>query len=577
MQDVTATATSIDPVTLAVIQNGLSQVAEEMDLVQEKTSFSPIVAEALDRANGIYRPDSGAVIAQGETGLPIFVGAMQSTTMAVIDHYGADLADGDIVLINDPYLGGSHLMDTKLVAPFFYEGRRWCFLSNAAHWADIGGSVPGGFATGATEVHQEGLRIPPVKLYRKSELCEDILRLVLSNIRVPEERIGDIRAQMGAIKTGERRLTALLDRYGAELVAAAINEFEWRSEQQMRAYIETVPDGTYRFSSHLDSDGVDEGKLTIALRVAVDGSDMHFDLSESSPPCRGPMNSVWAQTQTAIYVGMKHIFPDVPINAGCFKPLHIEPPEGTFLHAVYPSPVSGCAAEVSQRIMEALFGAMGQAIPDRMFAAPFSTAGNFSLGGYDAKRDRHYVMYFFSGGGYGATHDADGLNNGPSSIGVARTTPIEVLEQRYPVLIDKYTLRSDSGGPGRHRGGLGITYRCRLLGKEAKASFLMDHGLTGPHGLLGGGAGAKTDIVVSRSGETFRTPHLTKGENIPLVAGDWVEVRTPGGGGYGPPQQREVEAIELDRLRGYAASTKFSAIEPPPDISSESSEPKESP
>lgn len=561
MQYVTTTATSIDPVTLAVIQNGLSQVANEMDLVQEKTSFSPIVAEALDRANGIYRSDFGAVIAQGETGLPIFVGAMQSTTSAVIDHWGTDLADGDIVLINDPYLGGSHLMDTKLVAPFFYEGKRWCFLSNAAHWADIGGSVPGGFATGATEIHQEGLRIPPIKLYREGKLCQDILDLVLSNIRVPEERIGDIRAQMGAIKVGKRQLTALLDRYGAGQVAAAIDELERRSEQQMRAHIETVPDGTYRFSAYLDSDGVDEGKLTIALSIRVEGSDIHFDLSESSPPCRGPMNSVWAQTQTAIYVGMKHIFPDVPINAGCFKPLHIEPPKGTFLHAVYPAPVSGCAAEVSQRIMEALFGAMGQAIPHRMFAAPFSTAGNFSLGGHDLNRDRHYVMYFFSGGGYGATRDADGLSNGSSSIGVARTTPIEVLEQRYPVLIEKYALRDNSGGPGRHRGGLGITYRCRLLDSEAKASFLMDHGLTGPHGLLGGGEGAKTDILVCRSGETFRTPHLSKGQNIPLKAGDWVEVRTPGGGGYGPPQEREATAIERDLLRCYTIADDPSTTE----------------
>ncbi|MDH3581804.1 MAG: hydantoinase B/oxoprolinase family protein, partial [Hyphomicrobiales bacterium] len=477
---------------------------------------------------------------------------------------GADLAEGDVVLINDPYLGGSHLMDTKLVAPFFYKGKRWCFLSNAAHWADIGGSVPGGFATGATEIHQEGLRIPPVKLYRKGELCQDILDIVLSNIRVPEERIGDIRAQMGAIKVGERRLTALLDRYGAEQVARVIDELEQRSEQQMRAHIDTVPDGTYRFSAYLDSDGVDEGKLTIALSMKVEGSDIYFDLSESSPPCRGPMNSVWAQTQTAIYVGMKHIFPDVPINAGCFKPLHIEPPDGTFLHAVYPSPVSGCAAEVSQRIMEALFGAMGEAIPDRMFAAPFSTAGNFSLGGYDPKRDRHYVMYFFSGGGYGASREQDGLSNGASSIGVARTTPIEVLEQRYPILVEKYALRDNSGGPGRHRGGLGITYRCRLLGKEARASFLMDHGLTGPHGLLGGGEGARTDIVVCQSGKTFRTPHLSKGENIRLKAGDWVEVETPGGGGYGPPRERDTAAIKHDLLRGYAVAEDGPAINDPP-------------
>lgn len=543
----------IDPVTLAVIQNGLKQVANEMDLVQEKTSFSPIVSEALDRANGIYRPTTGEVIAQGDTGLPVFVGAMQSTTRAVIDHFKDDLHPGDIVIINDPYLGGSHLMDTKLVAPFFYRGKLWCFLSNAAHWADIGGAVPGGFTTAATEIHQEGLRIPPVKLHSRGALVQDILDLVLANIRVPEERVGDIRAQTGALKVGIRQLTALLDRYGADTVAAVIDELDIRSEWQMRSHIEKVPDGVYAFTTYLDSDGVREGTLRIALEMTVKGSDIYFDMSRSSPPCKGPMNSVWAQTQTAIYVAVKHVFPDVPINAGCFRPLHIKKPEGTFLYAEYPRPVAGCASEVSQRIMEAVFGAMGQAIPDRMFAAPFGTAGNFSLGGYDAEENRRYVMYFFSGGGYGGCWNQDGLSNGASSIGIARTTPIELLEQRYPILVEEYALRADSGGAGRFRGGLGITYRCRLLRGEGTASFLMDHALTGPHGLRGGWPGGMTEIEICHDGEVFSPKHLSKGEGIELTAGDWIEVNTPGGGGYDQPAQRDSRLIERDIQRGYVS------------------------
>lgn len=549
----------IDPVTLAVVQNALKQVANEMDLVQEKTSFSPIVSEALDRANGIYRAERGEVIAQGDTGLPVFVGAMQSTTRAVIEHYGDDLRPGDIVLINDPYLGGSHLMDTKMVAPFFFKGRLWCFLANAAHWADIGGAVPGGFTTGATEIHQEGLRIPPVKLYDRGELDRDLLNLVLANIRIPQERIGDIRAQTAAIKVGMRRLTAVLERYGEATVRAVIDELDARSERQMRAHIETVPDGVYTFKTYLDSDGVRKGKLCIDLEMAVRGSDIYFDLSRSSPPCRGPMNSVWAQTQTAIYVGIKHVFPDVPINAGCFRPLHIKKPEGTFLYAEYPRPVAGCASEVSQRIMEAVFGAMGRAIPERMFAAPFGTAGNFSLGGFDPEAKRHYVMYFFSGGGYGGSWNQDGLSNGASSIGIARTTPIELLEQRYPILVEEYALWPGSGGAGRYRGGLGVTYRCRLLRGEATASFLMDHALTGPHGLCGGSPGLTTDIKYARNGRVARPKHLSKGEGIELREGDWVEVNTPGGGGYGDPAERAPESVERDLRRGYLTRSQAKA------------------
>lgn len=248
-------AQPIDPVTLAVIQNGLRQIASEMDLVHEKTSFSPVISEAFDRSNGIYHRDTGEVIAQGEMGLPIFVGVMQFTTQAVIERR-RDLEPGDIIIVNDPYLGGTHLMDVKMVKPFYYKGKLWCYLSNTGHWPDTGGMVPGGFATKATEIQQEGLRIPPVKLYRRGEMVQDIVDMILTNIRVPEERIGDIKAQVGALTVGERRLTELLDRYGADTVEASIAELKRRSEQQMRAYIAGVPDGTYRFSSFIDSDGI---------------------------------------------------------------------------------------------------------------------------------------------------------------------------------------------------------------------------------------------------------------------------------------------------------------------------------
>ena len=544
---------TLDPVTLAVIENGLNQICSEMDLVHEKTSFSPVISEGFDRSNGIYALENGQMIAQGALGLPIFLGVMQFATEAVIELRN-DLGPGDIVIQNDPYLGGTHLMDVKMVMPFYYRGRPWCYLSNTGHWPDTGGMVPGGFNSTATEIQQEGLRLPPVKLVEGGELCQDIIDIILTNIRVPEERIGDIRAQIGALRTGEKRLTALLDRYGAATVEAAIAELRARSEMQMRACIEALADGTYSFTSYVDSDGVVNEPLAVALDMTVQGSDITFDFSRASPPCRGPMNCVWATTQSAVYVAMKHIFPDVPINSGCFAPLHIPKPEGTFLYAEYPRPVAGCAAEVAQRIMEAVFGAMGQIIPERMFAAPAGTSGNLALGGYDPEEDQNYIMYLFSGGGYGGWWETDGLTNGCSSVGISKTQPVEILEQHYPLVFEEYALREDSGGAGRHRGGFGVSYRIRLVRGEGKASFLMDHGRFGPPGLMGGQPGATNQIEISQGGSVALPEHISKGEGYTLEPGDWVQVRTPGGGGYGLPSERLPETIERDLRRGYYSS-----------------------
>ena len=539
-----------DAITLAVVQNGLGQIASEMDLVHQKTSFSPVISEAFDRANGIYDRHDGKIIAQGELGLPIFLGVMQETTKQVIAHKGP-LEEGDVIIVNDPYFGGTHLMDVRMVKPFYYRGELWAYLSNTGHWSDTGGMVPGGFCATATEIQQEGLRLPPIHLVRRGELVDDVVDVIMSNIRVPEERLGDMRAQLGALSIGEQRLTALLDKYGETTVSAVIAEMRTRSETLMRAHIEAIPDGTYSFSAFVDSDGITDDILEVALDARVDGSDIHFDYSRSSPPCRGPLNSVWATTMGSTLCGMKHIFADVPINSGCFAPIHIEPPHGTFLFAEYPRPVCGCAAEVSQRIMEALFGALGQAIPEDLFAGPAGTSGNFGLGGFDPESGRSYVMYIFTGGGYGGWNGGDGVSNGTSTIGISKNQPIEVLEQHFPVLFETYELREGSAGAGRWRGGLGVSYKVRLLRGDAKASFMMDHGRTGPFGMLGGEPGALNDIRVSQDGALSRPAYGSKGDGFELAEGDWVLVNTPGGGGYGRPEERPGGLIERDLSRGY--------------------------
>jgi N-methylhydantoinase B len=316
----------LDPVTLAVIQNGLNQVCNEMDLAFCRAAFSPVISEAMDRSDGIYHRDDGALIAQGELGLPVFVGTMQFSTQAVIAR-AKSVEPGDVFIVNDPYLGGTHLMDVRFVKPFFYQGRLFAWLANTGHWPDIGGMVPGGFSAHATESEQEGLRLPPVKLFKRGVMDEEILAIILSNIRIADQRIGDIKAQAAALAIGERRLAALLDRYGADTVDGAIAELRVRAAQQMRAKISSIPDGIYEGHSIVDSDGVVDEPLLIKMKVTKQGSGLTFDMSGSSPPCRGPMNSVIATTKSSIYLAMKHIFPEVPINAGTFEPLAIIEPE----------------------------------------------------------------------------------------------------------------------------------------------------------------------------------------------------------------------------------------------------------
>ncbi|MGI9504899.1 MAG: hydantoinase B/oxoprolinase family protein [Geminicoccaceae bacterium] len=534
---------SLDPITLSVIQAGLQQVCDEMDLSFSRAAFSPVIAEANDRSDGIYAADDGALIAQGAGGLPVFVGTMQYSTRTLIEMIAAGTAaapkPNDIYIVNDPYLGGTHLMDVRFARPFYRNGEIYCWLSNTGHWPDTGGAVPGGFSASATAVEQEGLRLPPVRLFKQGKLDPEIYAIICSNIRVADQRIGDVKAQAAALMIGEERLNALLDRYGDDTVRDAIAELRKRAETQMRTLIDEIPDGEYRSQAWIDSDGVVNEPLEIRLTVTKTPGHLRFDFTKSSPPCQGPMNSVLATTLSSVYLAMRHIFPEVPISAGAFAPLEVIRPENTFLDACYPRPVSCCAAEVSQRIAEAVFAALVEPLPHRVTAAPAGTSGNFALGGYDPEKGRSFVMYQLSGGGYGGNADHDGLANGCSTIGISKAPPVEIMEQNFPVLYRRYALRENSGGAGRHRGGLGLDYEVELLRGEARASFVMDHGRFGPQGALGGDDGAPNEVEVWQNGKPYTPEHLSKEQDIPLRAGDRVHVKTPGGGGYGPPSERD--------------------------------------
>lgn len=550
----------VDPLSIAVIRGRLEQIADEMDTVFERMAFSPVISDAWDRADGIYSPEDGSMIVQGDRGLPIFVGTMQYTVATVIEQ-AREIQPGDTFLINDPFGGGTHIMDTKLVRPYYYKGKLFAFLANTGHWPDLGGRVPGGFGAAASDCYQEGLRIPAIKLFEKDELNADVVSILQANSRIAEDVLGDIDAQATALRVGEQRLTELLDEYGPEMITAVISILRDRSEQQMRSYISEIPDGTYSFVEVMDNDGIDDDPLQIDARLTVKGDTLTVDLSHSSKPCTGPMNSVYAATVSSCLVGIKHIFPDIPINSGIMAPLEFNIPESVFLNVRPPRPVAGCAAETSQRIITAVMGALAQAVPERVPAGSCATVNNLSMGGVDDNGDP-YVMYVFLGGGYGGHLKGDGISNGCSLMSIGRVQSIETLEQRYPVRFNRYGLREGSAGHGRTRGGFGVHFEFELTNAQGQASLLGDQAKTPPAGREGGEDSKTSSPWLKIDGATVVLPLVSKGENVSLKNGDVVCLRTPGGAGYGPVTERAAESIEDDIGSGYLTREEAEKIYP---------------
>ncbi|MGD9920853.1 MAG: hydantoinase B/oxoprolinase family protein, partial [Pseudorhodoplanes sp.] len=477
---------SLDPVTLAVLKGRLEQIADEMDATLFRAAFNPIIAEARDASHGLYHAQTGETLVQGKAGLPIFVGAMAFAVKAVIEKSGRqpDLADGDVYIFNDPYDGGTHLSDFKLVRPFFREGRVFCWLASVGHWHDVGGNVPGNYNPVATECFQEGMLIPPVKLFEKGKLRTDVVDIVTANSRLPNSVYGDLNGQINALDLGARRLTALLDEFGDETVSAAMAELRDRAARLMRMNIAELKDGTYSAEDHLDNDGIRDEPLTIALDLHVDGDAMTLDFSRCSKACAGPVNISRSTALAACYVALKHIFHDVPANAGVLDPIRFVIPEGSILAAKWPKPVGGYT-ETILRMIDTVFVALSRACPDRVNGCAYGTINALSLAGH--RRDgRRWVMFSFFGGGHGGHPEGDGLNHGNAPISTATIPPVEILEAAYPVMFTRWALRPDSGGPGRHRGGLGAVYEIELLEEQADVFLFGERGRFSPPGVLGG-------------------------------------------------------------------------------------------
>jgi N-methylhydantoinase B len=544
--------TSLDPVTLAVLNGRLVQIADEMDATLYRSAFNPIIAEAHDACHGLYHAETGATLVQGTSGLPIFVGAMAFAVKAVIDKVArdGDLAAGDTYLFNDPYDGGTHLNDFRLVRPLMRGGRVFAWIASVGHWLDIGGNVPGNYNPKATESFQEGVRIPPVKLFRAGAIQQDIIDILAANSRVPQSNWGDLNGQINALDLGERRLHALLDEYGDDTITAALAALSSRAEALMRANIAALPDGTYTCDDFLDNDGVTDAPLRIALDLTIAGDTMRLDFSRSAPPCDGPLNIARSTAIACCYVALKHIFTDVPANAGCLAPIEFHIPDTTLLAVSAPRPVAGYT-ETILRVIDVIFGAFAQAAPERAQGSPFATINALSLAGWREHR-RRWIMFCFFGGGLGGNPESDGLNHSNNPISTATIPPVEILESLYPVMFTQWALRPDSGGPGRHRGGLGAIYEIEALAPDGADVFLIgERGKYPPFGVNGGGPAALNRFVYEADQGEQIPPLVSKVTDIRICRGQKVRLETPGGGGFGDPATREPERVVADVRRGY--------------------------
>ncbi|WP_028028766.1 hydantoinase B/oxoprolinase family protein [Gemmobacter nectariphilus] len=550
----------MDPVTLAILGGRLEQIADEMDATLYRAAFNPIIAEAHDASHGIYDALTGDTLIQGKQGLPIFTGVMAFAVKAVIDKAAADgdLAPGDVYIFNDPYRGGTHLSDFKLVRPVFRDGKLFCWLASAGHYHDVGGNVAGNYNPRATEAFQEAVVIPPVKLFAAGTMRRDILDVMMANTRQPRSMFGDLNGMVNALDLGERRLSELLDQYGDAVVTEGFADMRERARKLMLARIAELPAGTVSAEDFLDNDGVTDTPLRIAVDMTVREGGLTFDFSRSAPACRGPLNISRGTTIAACYVAIKHLFPEIPANGGVLAPIDFMIPEGSILAAEHPMPTGGYT-ETIMRLIDVIFQAFAQISPERAFGNAYGTINALTLSG--RRRDgSRWVMFSFFGGGHGGHAHGDGLSHGNAPISTSTIPPVEVLEAANPVIFRQWALRPDSAGDGAHRGGLGAIYEIETLEDDTEVTLFGERGRHAPHGVMGGGDGACTRFEWDDADGTHSPPMVSKVMGVKLEKGRRIRLMTPGGGGWGAPSDRDPALSAEDIRRGYVTAPQTTGM-----------------
>ncbi len=525
--------TAYDPIRLEVFKHFFAAIAEEMGAVLCKASYSPNIKERRDFSCALF-DTQGQMVAQAAH-IPVHLGSMPLSVAAAISKF-PNLVPGDMVILNDPYLGGTHLPDITLVTPVFSavpsQAQLLGFVASRAHHADVGGITPGSMPI-SSEIFQEGLIIPPVKLAQAGQMNQSVLDLLLANVRTPQERLGDLWAQVAANQRGVQRLQEAVAHYGTTEIFQSMQALLAYTERMTRRLLQTLPDGTYSFADALDSDGFSDQPVPIQVSITIRGEQAVVDFTGSAPQQKGSINAVYAITLSAVYYVFRCLIGlDVPNNNGCLAPIQVIAPEGSVVNARHPSPVAGGNVETSQRIVDVLIGALAQACPHLAPAASQGTMNNLTIGGWDPRQHKPFAYYETVGGGMGARPYADGPSALHSHMTNTLNTPVEALEYAYPLRVRCYAIRRGSGGNGCWRGGDGIRRDLELL-TDAQATILSERRQTRPYGLSGGEPGLPGENVLIRGG--VETPLPGKG-SIQLQSGDILSLRTPGGGGHGGNQ-----------------------------------------
>ena len=534
----------IDPFTIEVVKNRLTSIADEMALAVARTARSFIVREALDYSTALFTKD-GELIAQG-TCLPMHLGSMPSALNAVVAAFSDEMAPGDIFALNDPYDGGSHLPDIIAVKPVYVRSERLGYSACLAHQTDIGGRVPGSMACDSTEIYQEGLRLPPVRIYQADRPVDAIFRIIERNVRVPDKVLGDINSQIAACQIGERGLRELVEQYGPGEFQRYCHELLAYTERYTRTEIAKLPDGKHEFTDYLDSDGIEPGAVTIHCTVAVAGDAMTVDFTGSSPQVKSSINSVHCYTASAAWACVRSILDgDIPNNAGYFRPIEVITPERSIVN---PHPPAAVAARglTGDRVADAVFGALAKLVPERVPASgPHFADTGVSIGGYyDDGRPFVYVEGLV--GSWGGGPDRDGMDASTGTIVNYSNTPVELIEADQPLRIERYALVPDSGGPGRFRGGLSLERHIRFLAPNTTLAVRSDRHDFAHYGLNGGDPGAHSKLRVTRADGTEEA-HFAHFMTT-VQPGDRLEVRLPSGGGFGDPLERDPYAVLRDVL-----------------------------
>ncbi len=556
-----------DFVTMNIIENSMISACREMGITLMKTSYSTIFNEALDFTCGIASAE-GEMWAVAEF-CPAQIGGMPLIISSSLKEIPLDtIHPGDVIVHNDPYRGGLHTPEHTLFCPVFVDDQLVAFTVAIGHVAEVGGMVPGGFASEATETFHEGIRVPPVKIKKRGEDVEEVWKLWLANVRTPRYNYGDMRALISGVEVGAERLGQIISKYGVEEFRKICGDLMDYSEARMRAEIRDLPDGAYAFHDFMDNDGVTDKEIRINVECFIQDDEIVVDFEGSSPQVGGPINATLGVTWSAAYNALLHLTdPSIPKNSGCFRPIRVLAPAGTVVNVDFPAPEVGGNTETHPRIAGAVIGALAPAAPDRAFASEGGTHLNFVFGGQDKANDEYFACYDIEVVGWGATRQADGNDATDSINGNCRVTPVEVFETRYPWLTEEVSLIADSGGAGATRGGLGTRRIWKCLDAEITCSQLTDRHVNQAWGLNGGAPGTSGMTLYQAAGSTewqnmiqaFGKNSTSKWSNVVIKPGDRVEIVTPGGGGYGDPASRDAAALKEDLLEGYITSDRAQA------------------